>query len=70
MGNQLILISDGETHIIQGTPIDFTTEYFKDIEYFTNKDELYLYPPSNDAKEENLIIDKVTLWNEKEIVIP
>tara|TARA_B100000945_G_scaffold89357_1_gene69593 strand:- start:952 stop:2277 length:1326 start_codon:yes stop_codon:yes gene_type:complete len=70
VGNQLILISDGETHIIQGTPIDFTTEYFKDIEYFTNKDELYLYPPSNDAKEENLIIDKVTLWNEKEIVIP
>ena len=70
VGNQLILITDGETHIIQGTPIDFTTEYFKDIEYFTNNDELYLYPPTNDAKEENLIIDNVTLWDEKEIVIP
>jgi len=70
VGNQLILIADGETHIIQGTPIDFATEYLKDIEYFTNKDQLYLYPPSNDDKEENLIIDKVTLWNEKEIVIP
>lgn len=70
VGNQLILIVDGETHIIQGTPIDFTTEYLKDIEYFTNKDQLYLYAPSKDDKEENLIIDKVTLWNEKEIVIP
>jgi hypothetical protein len=70
VGNQLILDADGQTHIIQGTPIDFTTEYFKDIEYFTNKDQVYLYPPSVDAKEENLAIDKVTLWNNQEVVIP
>ena len=37
---------------------------------FTNNDELYLYPPTNDDKDENLIIDNVTLWDEKEIVIP
>lgn len=70
VGNQLLLITDGETHIIQGTPIDFTTEYFKDIEYFTNKDQLYLYPPSDEDKEESLIIDRVTLWDGKEVIIP
>ena len=58
------------THIIQGTPIDFSTEYFKDIEYFTNKNEEYLFPPNEQAKNENLIIDRVTIWDVDEIVIP
>ncbi|MBA31191.1 MAG: hypothetical protein CL748_01480 [Chloroflexi bacterium] len=70
IGNQLILDVDGSTHIIQGTPIDFSSEYFKDIEYFTNKNEEYLYPPNDSAKDENLIIDRVTIWDADEVVIP
>ncbi|MFL2664672.1 MAG: hypothetical protein ACJ0G8_01720 [Dehalococcoidia bacterium] len=70
IGNQLILAVDGATHIIQGTPIDFSTEYFKDVEYFTNKNEEYLFPPNDQAKNENLIIDRVTIWDVDEIVIP